>query len=97
MLDRRWQHDVAEWHRDRYPTADVRDVALKLAEEAGEVCRAVVERDHPTLNGSRGAASVADELGDVVIACAALAAKAGVDLPDAVAARWETVNARVRT
>lgn len=88
------QARVAVWHRDRYPTADVRDVALKVAEEAGEVCRAVVEDWHPSLH--RPPAALATELGDVVIACYALASKAGIDLEAAVSARWATVSERTR-
>lgn len=83
---------VAAWHAGRYPTATAKDVALKLAEEAGEVCGAVVERDHPSLH--RDARALADELGDVIIACAALAARAGLDLDTVVHNRWQTVRAR---
>lgn len=94
---RELQDAVDVWHRDRYPTATAKDVALKLAEEAGEVCGAVVEVDHPPMNGTRDARALADELGDVVIAATALAARAGIDLQGAVAGRWVTVSSRVRS
>lgn len=84
---------VAEWHHANYPTADVRDVALKLAEEAGEVCRAVVELDHPSLH-RRHHAQLADELGDVIIVCAALAERANIDLDGAVHRRWAVIRER---
>lgn len=87
------QAEVATWHYDRFPTAGPTHVALKLAEEAGEACRAVVDGDYPSLTG-RGAGSLADELGDVAITCAALAARAGINLEVAVARRWATVKRR---
>lgn len=86
---------VAEWHYANYPDADVRDVALKVAEEAGEVCRAVVEHAHPSLHRDTGP-RLADELGDVIIACAALAERANIDLDGAVQRRWQTISRRSR-
>lgn len=86
---------VAEWHHANYPTATPKDVALKLAEEAGEVCRAVVELDHPSLHRTSRAV-LGDELGDVIIACAALAERANIDLDGAVQRRWATIRERRR-
>ena len=86
---------VAEWHHAQYPTADVRDVALKLAEESGEVCRAVVELDHPSLHRLSRAA-LGDELADVIIVCAALAERANIDLDGAVQRRWSVIRERRR-
>jgi NTP pyrophosphatase (non-canonical NTP hydrolase) len=88
------QSDVADWHRSRFPGCDPRDVALKLAEEAGEVCRAVLEVRHPTLNGTVRTTSLGDELGDVVIAAYALATRTGIDLDHAVARRWTVIRER---
>ena len=95
-MNRQWQDAVDAWHRDRYPAATVHDVALKLAEEAGEACGAVVEASHPSMNRVRGARRLADELGDVFIACAALASRAGIDLERAVADRWKVIAERQR-
>lgn len=91
----RLQRDVAAWHwnvfgSDCPPWA----VALKVAEEAGEVCRAVVESDYPSVNGTGRTSDLADELGDVIIAAAALAGRSGINLTDAVADRWAVVGAR---
>lgn len=91
----RLQRDVSAWHRATFgPDCPPWAVALKLAEEAGEVCRAVVEADYASVNGTGRTSDLADELGDVVIACAGLAARSGIDLNDAVAARWAVVGAR---
>lgn len=90
----RLQRDVAEWHYATFgPDCPPWAVALKLAEEAGEVCRAVCEAEHPS--GWRPQpADLADELGDVIIAAAALAGRSGINLTDAVADRWAVVGAR---
>jgi NTP pyrophosphatase (non-canonical NTP hydrolase) len=59
-----------EWHAERFPTATVEHVALKLAEEAGEVCAAVIAlagNEHP-----ERAASVVDECADVFIVLSVL-------------------------
>jgi NTP pyrophosphatase (non-canonical NTP hydrolase) len=86
-----WMDTVAHWHRTTFPVCDVRDIALKLCEEAGEVARAVVEVRHPSRNGTGRTADLADELGDVLIAAAALSDRAGIDLHEAVTNRTYTV------
>lgn len=63
--------------------------AGKLCEEAGEVMGAVVKMRE----GRRTVGDLADELADVLIVAAGLAALADVDLGAAVARRW---NADVR-
>lgn len=87
---------VAAWHEDRFPGCDPRDVALKLCEEAGETARAVLETRWPTMNGTDRDTTLADELGDVVIAAAALANLAGIDLWKVATDRASTVLARRR-
>lgn len=67
--------------------------ALGLAEEVGEVCRAVLKQSQ----GVRGTHEhwqdeIKKELGDVVIKCADVARACGIDLSDAVWQRWYDVE-----
>lgn len=94
MTIERLQRDVAAWHWSRFGECPPWAVARKLAEEAGEVCRAVVEADYPSVNGTGRTSDLADELGDVLIAACALASRSGINLSDAVAARWAVVGER---
>lgn len=69
----------------RWPDMDVESEALALAEETGEVCRAVVKRRHG-VRGSRDdwSAQLRVELAQVVAACFNLPAIEGFDLMEAV-------------
>jgi NTP pyrophosphatase (non-canonical NTP hydrolase) len=59
--------------------------ALALAEETGEVARAVLKTHHGIRSQDRG--DVAEELADVVLVASGLAARLGIDLEAAVAAK----------
>lgn len=88
-----FQAAVGHWHGQRFPEAKASHIALKLAEETGEVCRALVESSFPS-RSDHHRESLADELGDVLIVLAALASKCGISLAKAVEARWKIVEAR---
>jgi len=74
------QKRLGDWHRRRFPDAEMVNVALKLCEEAGEVARAV----NGTIgkNSATGGGSVPDEAADTVIAAMVLVERwcPGVDL-----------------
>ena len=65
------QAEVEEWTKRFRPTpeaaADPLADALSVAEEAGEVCRAVLKRAHGKRPGTDWSAQLRDEAGDVVI------------------------------
>ena len=73
-----WQETVGHWHDGRYVWASNDKVALKLAEEAGEVCACMVGDGPPDRQ------SLADELADVMVVTFALAYRHGIDLQQAL-------------
>ena len=87
------QNEIADWHRKTFPTASLKDIGLKLAEESGEFCRAIVEQEHPSLHRA-STNELGQEIGDVLIVCLALAAKAGLNGPELLTDRWEQVKTR---
>lgn len=76
------QAQVSLWQAQNWPdeTLDVLVKAAKVAEEAGEVCGAVIKHE-PLQN-------VADEHADVLIALLGSAASHGFDLFDVTVERW---------
>jgi NTP pyrophosphatase (non-canonical NTP hydrolase) len=82
------QAEVRAWQRRPYETSDPGPhpivKAMKLAEEAGEVCGAVLKH-HEHRKSMR---DIEDEAGDVLIALCGLADAAGFDLATAVKRRW---------
>jgi NTP pyrophosphatase (non-canonical NTP hydrolase) len=89
------QAAVAAWHRQRFgDEVPLTWLGLKLAEEAGEVCRELLMADgEPTREGRR-AAGVEAEAVDVLIVLLALADRAGFKLSEVLEARWSVVSAR---
>lgn len=89
------QQQVAAWVAHNFPGTSNAERALGLAEESGEVCRAVLKLEQG-IRGSRDEwlTEVAKELGDVFVKLCDVANAYGIDLEDAVAARWATVRAR---
>lgn len=92
-MNHQLQQEVGDWHRRVYPDAATSAIAMKLAEETGEVCRAV---DRMIYQGG-WADQLAEEAGDVVIALTALCERLGVDLDAAVTSRWSEVRQRPST
>jgi NTP pyrophosphatase (non-canonical NTP hydrolase) len=91
-----FQDEVWEW-RQRQPWKDEKPTAtaLGLAEETGEVCRAVLKHEQ----GIRGTsdeweAEVAKELGDVFIKLCDVAGSFGLSLQRCIEERWNVVSQR---
>jgi NTP pyrophosphatase (non-canonical NTP hydrolase) len=82
---------AATFGPDRSPV----EQGLVLAEETGEVCRALVKREQRVRGDtSWWTAHVRAEVADVVITCLSLAATERFDLAEAVAERWAHVSRR---
>lgn len=89
------QRQVLAWSLDKWPDEDVLSDALGIAEEAGEVCRAVLKRRH----GTRGSydewtAALRTEAADVAIVLLVLAEREGFDLLDAIHERFRSIEHR---
>jgi hypothetical protein len=56
---------VCDWHRERFPMAEMEHVALKACEEVGEVAKAV--NGVAGMNSAAGGGDVGAEAADVVI------------------------------
>lgn len=68
------------------------DWACAVAGEAGELCNLIKKRRR---GDDIGMGAVADEIADVVIYLDLLAARLGIDLGDAIAAKFNAVSGRV--
>jgi NTP pyrophosphatase (non-canonical NTP hydrolase) len=79
--------EIADWHADKYGIVGLDIVALKLAEEVGEVAATIVKGE--------GIERLREELGDVAIVLAAIAGRfTECDIDDLRAIRFETVRMR---
>lgn len=67
--------------------------ALALAEEAGEVCKLVLDRE--CYGTAPAPEKLAGELADVLVCAAELATRYGIDLDQAVQAKLADLSARV--
>lgn len=83
---------VGKWHHERYRGAPDAAVALKLAEEVGELIRAI--NGEIGVHDSADSGSVYDELGDVLIVATVIAHRHGWTIGDVLADRFATVAAR---
>lgn len=92
------QCEVGEWTRRFRTTPDapanpLAD-AVAIAEEAGEVCRAVLKRAHGLRPDTDWDAQLRDEIGDVAITLLSLASNEGWSLADCITDRWQEVQHR---
>ena len=89
------QEDMADWQQRHFGDGDELSASVGLAEEVGEVCRAVVKR-HQGIRGTREEwdAEIRKEVGDVFIKLVDVARTYGFDLADAIAERWGTIQRR---
>ena len=89
--------DVAAQHARLWGDAPTERVALKVAEEAGEIAGAIVKLSE----GRRSVADVVHELGDLAYALEALAARFGTSLAvveaEALGRNAERANTAART
>lgn len=89
------QAQVAGWVGHNFPTDTPETVALGIAEEAGEVCRAVLKR-FQGIRGSREQwnAEIRKECADVLLKLYHLAVAEGFDLSEALESRWQEISKR---
>ena len=86
-----------EWQDKNFTDISVLTQGLCLAEECGEVARAIVKEHHGIRAHDRG--NLADELADVILVATGLAARCGIDMDAALAskaARRDLKNFRER-
>lgn len=83
-------NDIADWHLERFGWVDDRIIGCKLAEETGEICRALIR--YGENRGDRQ--NLLDELGDTLIVLTVLAWRHNTTLGDALEARWATIKGR---
>jgi NTP pyrophosphatase (non-canonical NTP hydrolase) len=89
------QAEVGVWLDQHFPNRTLDQQVLVLAEEVGEVARAVVKR----AQGVRGShaewtTQLHGEVADVLLTCLAIAATEGFDLSGATARKWATIQRR---
>ena len=90
------QTALREWHRAKFPHATEADIGLKLAEEAGEVCRAL-DRIHYAKSEQAAApwlVNLTEEIGDVAIVLLVLCNRGGIEFEDVVRDRATEVMQR---
>jgi NTP pyrophosphatase (non-canonical NTP hydrolase) len=88
------QEEIGQWASRNFPITPAFS-ALIIAEEAGEVCRAVLKRE----DGIRGTyeewtAELRKEVAEVFIALAKMAWAEGFDLQEAIEERWSIIKLR---
>lgn len=88
------QQEIGEWASRNFPITP-ENSALIIAEEAGEVCRAVLKRN----DGIRGtreewSAEIRKEVAEVFIAIAKMAWAEGFDLEQEIWERWRVIRQR---
>ena len=74
-----------EWQDKNFDGISPLTQGLVLAEECGEVARAIVKRHHGIRAHDRG--NLAEELADVILVATSLAIREGIDLDAAVASK----------
>lgn len=92
------QQYVAEMETERnFSHSTIIEQCLKLAEETGEVCKAVRKHAALPVDPASVTGSIGEELADVLIYVAAIANRAGVNLSDALRAKELINESRVWT
>ena len=78
---------IREWAKERglYDKGDPKTQALKLVEEVGETCRAILKEDHE---------EVTDGIGDCVVVLTNLAELHGVSIEDCIAEAYNEIKNR---
>jgi NTP pyrophosphatase (non-canonical NTP hydrolase) len=78
---------IREWAEERglYADGDPKTQALKLVEEVGETCRAILKKDKP---------EVIDGIGDCIVVLTNLAELIDVPIEDCIAAAYEEIRNR---
>ena len=71
--------------RDRYKKGDPKTQALKLVEEVGEICRAILKDDHE---------ETIDGIGDAVVVLTNLAELCGTDIEYCIDSAYNVISKR---
>jgi NTP pyrophosphatase (non-canonical NTP hydrolase) len=89
------QTEISEWSIRNEFNNTLEIQALQLAEEVGEIARAIVKR-HQGIRGTfdEWTSKLRDELGDAFISLVNLADIAGFDLMTVAVLRWQTISKR---
>lgn len=89
------QAQVKEWAEYNFQGDSTQDVALGVAEETGELCRAVLKRwQHIRGTYDEWTEEIKKETADTFIKLCHLAAVEGFDLFDVIFLRWQEVRQR---
>lgn len=95
-----YQSEVWEWAQENFGDTsarggDVVSATLGLAEETGELCRAVLKQ-HQGIRGSweEWQEEIGKELGDVFIKVFDVASRAGINVSEVLEKRWYTISQR---
>lgn len=90
------QKALKEWHDGKYASARLADIGLKLAEETGEVCRAIDRIIYAKTSGEddQWRENLTGEIGDVAIVLLALCNRGGLDFEAVVRDRADEVMDR---
>ncbi|WP_344952852.1 MazG nucleotide pyrophosphohydrolase domain-containing protein [Sphaerisporangium flaviroseum] len=92
------QRYVADMEKARgFSDSTMLEQTLKLAEETGEVCKAVRKHTALSIDPTSATGTLSEELADVLIYLAAIANRAGIDLADALRAKERVNETRVWT
>ena len=78
---------IRDWADERglYENGDPKTQALKLVEEVGETCRAILKEDHD---------EVIDGIGDCVVVLTNLAELVGVSIEECIASAYGVISKR---
>lgn len=95
MITREFRDELLAWVRYNFPSESRVTSTLGLAEEAGEVCRAVLKQEQK-LRGSyeEWDEEIKKELADVYVKIEQLADMCGWDLHDLIEDRWLELKKR---
>lgn len=91
---RQLQREVGEWHRRNFPEASIVEIALKAAEEVGELAAACGKLYSGIGDRSDLWAKERDAIGDIAIVLAAYCQKAGIVMELAIEETWQQVSKR---
>jgi NTP pyrophosphatase (non-canonical NTP hydrolase) len=91
----RLQSEMLQWVTHNFPGHSPLENTTGLAEEAGELCRAVLKLERG-IRGTREEwlAEIKKEIGDVIICCIFIANDYGVDWAQALQERWRVIEQR---
>ncbi len=89
------QADVDNWLTTTIGPSSIVEQSLSLAEEVGELCRAVLKR-HQNIRGTheQWTLELRKEIADVHLALLALAEREGIDLHTATVERFTDITTR---